>query len=293
MFDDICLFIAIVNYGNFSLAARALDISQATLSKKIYALEMLIGSKLINRDSRNFNLTNNGKVFYETFKYLEEEVKQKLHKVVEKASIQSVRLLLPSCLANNSINDEIYGVSNSLANIKLQITYSNLLDFELVDSSYDLALSSRFNQSLQLQQNIIHSTKNILITNITNINRIEARLEYLSEMTYVVFGRHHGQQIELNHKDKSISFTPRIMIYIDNIGEIKQYLMNPSIIAIIPEHIVAKQFSRDEIKPVLIEYYCGYTQYELHYNKDQLFATKAVANLLDKVVHQLKVALFN
>lgn len=293
MFDDICLFIAIVNCGNFSLAARALDISQATLSKKISALEILIGSKLINRDSRNFNLTNNGKVFYDRFKHLEEEFKQKLHNVVEKGSTQSVRLLLPSWLANNSINDEIYGVSNSLANIKLQITYSNLLDFELVDSSYDLALISRFTPYLQLQQNIIHSTKNILITNIANMNKIDAQLECLSEMTYVVFGRHHGQQIELNYKDKSISFTPRIMIYIDNIGEIKQYLMNPSIIAIIPEHIVAKQFSRDEIKPVLTEYYCGYTQYELHYNKDQLFATKAVAILLDKIVRRLKVALFN
>ena len=157
MFDDICIFIAIINCGNFSIAARKLNISQSTLSKKITALETMLGSKLINRDSRNFNLTNDGKVFYDAFCYLEENVKQKLQNVIEHKPVQYLNLLLPSCLINHPISNNIMSILEFEPNIKTQVVYRNLMDLTQSNVFYDLALLSKFEQFHQAQQNVVFS----------------------------------------------------------------------------------------------------------------------------------------
>lgn len=59
-------FVELVRHANFSDASRRLHLSQPTLSKHIAALEKNLGCTLINRDSRNFSLTAQGQIFFDT-----------------------------------------------------------------------------------------------------------------------------------------------------------------------------------------------------------------------------------
>ena len=59
-------FIALVRYSNFSDASRQLNISQPALSKHLAQLEKELRCSLITRDTRNFSLTPQGEIFYET-----------------------------------------------------------------------------------------------------------------------------------------------------------------------------------------------------------------------------------
>jgi DNA-binding transcriptional LysR family regulator len=59
------LFVEIVRAGNLSAAARALNSSPAAMSRGLTALESRLGVRLVTRTSRSFELTEEGRLFYE------------------------------------------------------------------------------------------------------------------------------------------------------------------------------------------------------------------------------------
>ena len=62
---ELQLFVQIVNAGNLSAAARALNSSPAAMSRGLGALESRLGVRLVTRTSRSFELTEEGQLFYE------------------------------------------------------------------------------------------------------------------------------------------------------------------------------------------------------------------------------------
>lgn len=58
-------YVEVVRFGNYSNAAKYLNISQPTLSKHIASLERELDCVLIERTSRSFQLTRQGRIFFE------------------------------------------------------------------------------------------------------------------------------------------------------------------------------------------------------------------------------------
>ena len=59
------VFVAAVDAGNFSAAARLLGLSPSAVSKQIGRLETRLGARLLNRSTRRISLTDVGREFYE------------------------------------------------------------------------------------------------------------------------------------------------------------------------------------------------------------------------------------
>lgn len=66
-YDDIFLFVKVVEVGSFSDSAKLLKINAATISRRIRALEDELGVILIRRDTRNFEVTTTGLQIYHEF----------------------------------------------------------------------------------------------------------------------------------------------------------------------------------------------------------------------------------
>ncbi|QJR18132.1 LysR family transcriptional regulator [Pelagibacterium halotolerans] len=62
--DDIPVFAAIVDQNGISAAARQLGMSKSAVSKILTRLEQAIGTRLIDRNSRNLRITADGETFY-------------------------------------------------------------------------------------------------------------------------------------------------------------------------------------------------------------------------------------
>jgi DNA-binding transcriptional LysR family regulator len=60
MLDGLEAFLAVHRHGNFSKAARALDVAVSSISRKIEALEEELGTPLFNRSTRDMLLTDAG-----------------------------------------------------------------------------------------------------------------------------------------------------------------------------------------------------------------------------------------
>lgn len=67
-FASISAFVQVANIGSFSGAARRLEMSPASVTARIRALEQQFGTRLFNRTTRHVSLTDEGEAFYERCK---------------------------------------------------------------------------------------------------------------------------------------------------------------------------------------------------------------------------------
>lgn len=67
MYDDIALFIHIVQARGLAGAALQLNIPPPTVTRRLKKLEEQLGCQLIHRSARQFRLTAEGEVYYDTF----------------------------------------------------------------------------------------------------------------------------------------------------------------------------------------------------------------------------------
>ncbi|MGI4811968.1 MAG: LysR family transcriptional regulator [Janthinobacterium lividum] len=73
-FHELNAFIAVVEAGGFSAAARRTGESQSAISKAIGALEKRLGVRLFNRSTRSVTLTDQGQGYYDRTKPLVDEM---------------------------------------------------------------------------------------------------------------------------------------------------------------------------------------------------------------------------
>jgi DNA-binding transcriptional LysR family regulator len=65
LLDDLAFFVAVVDAGGFSAAARALGARKAQVSRRVAELEQSLGSRLLERTTRAVRLTDVGSAVYE------------------------------------------------------------------------------------------------------------------------------------------------------------------------------------------------------------------------------------
>src|SRR5277367_5319741 len=73
-FHELNAFIAVVEAGGFSAAARTTGDSQSAVSKAIGAMEKRLGVMLFNRSTRWVTLTDQGRRYYDRIKPLVDEM---------------------------------------------------------------------------------------------------------------------------------------------------------------------------------------------------------------------------
>lgn len=73
-FHELSAFIAVVEAGGFSAAARRTGDTQSSISKAVGALERRLGVLLINRSTRSVTLTDDGQSYYQRTRPLVEEI---------------------------------------------------------------------------------------------------------------------------------------------------------------------------------------------------------------------------
>lgn len=75
-FQEMSAFVAVVEAGGFSAAARRIGESQSVISKAVSALEKRLGVLLLNRSTRSVTVTDHGRKYYERTKPLLDEMAQ-------------------------------------------------------------------------------------------------------------------------------------------------------------------------------------------------------------------------
>lgn len=149
MFDDIILFIKLVEVGSFSQLAKLLNSSQATVSRRIQSLEENLGVTLLNRNQRHLEVTHDGQMLYEQFKKPATNLESSWRLVCEELQDElqgTIRLALTTEGARDIILPKLQDFLNEHPRARLHVTFTTQA-IHLVKQHYDIAISSSLPES--------------------------------------------------------------------------------------------------------------------------------------------------
>lgn len=117
-------FVAIVDHGSLSRAARALHIAQPALTQQIRQLEDELAAQLLHRSAQGVIATDAGKVFYEHALAILKQVQDAKQAVGQSADKPSgtVALGIPQSVSNALALPLLNAVRSTYPEITLQLT---------------------------------------------------------------------------------------------------------------------------------------------------------------------------
>ena len=141
MFNDIPIFVALVEAGSFVQAARNLGMTQATVSRRLQALEQSLGFKLIMRSTRKFEVTQLGKELYRGVKSQQLHLQQLIDSLQHSANGMEgiLRVSLPTVMSYYVITPFLAEFLQAHPGVKLEICYQNR-ELDIFKERFDLAI---------------------------------------------------------------------------------------------------------------------------------------------------------
>jgi len=123
-------FVCLARLENFTAASLERNITQSALSRRIKALENWLGAQLIFRDSKNFSLTLEGRLFISEA----EVILRRLYNAREAvSSMQSKKVVEIAVAAQNSIAQTLFLDWAKRLEVQFENIYIRLLSEKLAD----------------------------------------------------------------------------------------------------------------------------------------------------------------
>lgn len=143
--NDLTFFAQAVDSGGFAPAARRFGVPKSTLSKRVAALEDALGVRLIERNSRNFRLTEMGQDFYQHARAALIEVESAQDVVRQRLAEPSgtVRLTAAVPVVQFQLAQHVPALALAYPKLQLQVHASDRF-VDIVQEGYDIAVRSHF-----------------------------------------------------------------------------------------------------------------------------------------------------
>lgn len=140
-FQELTAFIAVVDTGGFSAAARKTGDSQSGISKAVNALEKRLGVALLHRSTRKVTLTEQGQKYYERTKPLLDEIQVADGELT--SSVQTVsglmRIAAPSTFGRLHVLPLIPELLSQHPGLRIDLVLSDALR-DMIEDRIDLAI---------------------------------------------------------------------------------------------------------------------------------------------------------
>ena len=138
---ELQLFVEIVKAGNLSAAARALNSSPAAMSRGLRNLESRLGVRLVTRTSRSFELTEEGRLFYERCTRIVSDIAEAEAEASSKGSTVRgiLRIGAPMELGRRVIAPLITDFRQKFPDVQVHLMLSDA-GLDVIDDGLDIAL---------------------------------------------------------------------------------------------------------------------------------------------------------
>ena len=160
---ELRLFAAIVQAGNLSAASRALNASTAAMSRGLSNLESRLGVRLVTRTTRSFELTEEGRAFYERCERIIVDIDEAEAEASSKGnSVRgNLRIGAPMEIGRRLIGPLIARFSATYPGTKVHLTLSDS-GFDVIDDALDVALRVGLPSDTSVVAKKLQSTKRIV-----------------------------------------------------------------------------------------------------------------------------------
>ena len=263
------LFLDIVRIGSITKTAETLNLQKSKVSRDLTLLEQELGTQLIYRTTRQFNLTADGQKFYEKAK----ESLQLLNYAINETSTKSqlidglISITCPEDIGQFFLIPLLDEFSKIYPKVTFKIEFSSEI-VDVVKNKIDLAIrpwklrdSSLKMKKIGKVEFSLYCTSSLYET----LPNIEST-DQLKELPTIYFQNDLKKpQWNLSHngKVKKIEINPYIRVnsFLAAYELVKRGLG----IALLPNFIVTSDLAKGEIVPILKEYHSGSADIQIIY----------------------------
>ncbi|MGQ7842855.1 LysR family transcriptional regulator [Granulosicoccus sp. 3-233] len=139
--NDILVFLAVVEAGNFVAAGKAFGLSRSTAGKSITRLEDSYGVRLLNRTTRTLNLTEEGRKLYEHGQTIRSAIEAADASIKGEPGAPSgmLRIAAPDALGRKLFLPIVQQYLIKWPEVRIEMSFSDNMS-RLVEDGFDLAI---------------------------------------------------------------------------------------------------------------------------------------------------------
>jgi DNA-binding transcriptional LysR family regulator len=143
--NDLYYFARVVEHGGFAPAGRALGVPKSTLSRRVALLEERLDSRLLQRSTRHFGMTEVGEVYYRHCVAMIAEA-EAAQEAIDNTSAEPrgmIRVTCPISLMFSSVAPVISRYMAAHPQVRVQLSATNRR-VDVIEEGVDVALRVRF-----------------------------------------------------------------------------------------------------------------------------------------------------
>ena len=283
-YDDIFLFVKLVNVGTFSGLAKSLNTTQGTISKRIQKLEEQLNLQLIHRNSRTLEVTPEGRLLYEKFNHYESSLKDSLDDVINQQTriTGTLHISLPKIVSDIILMPHFHKFKAKYPEAEIIISY-NADRVDLLKEGFNLAISMYKPEVMSNKIKLLAKSQIKLFATEEYAKRygLPQTLEELAKHNVVGFASHGIPRKEsqvTNLKDNSIELLKSNRnLYVNNALHNTAIINQGHFLSYSPEFFALKDTLSKSLIPVLPNYSFATINFylirsnEIHNKLEQVF----------------------
>ena len=140
-FSEAEAYLAVVDRGGFGAAARELGVTQSTISRRIAALELRIGKRLVERTTRRVTLTEAGLAFANDLRDVLARLADAEGRVQSEGSEPEglLHVTMPTAYGRTSVLPRLAVLSRRYPRLRFELDLSDRY-VDILEEGYDLAI---------------------------------------------------------------------------------------------------------------------------------------------------------
>ncbi|WP_346884902.1 LysR family transcriptional regulator [Clostridium sp. UBA4395] len=254
---NLTYFVEVVREGNFTRAARNLNLSQPALSKVIKNLECELKVQLIDRRAKHFKLTDAGEIFYDNSEKALESINKELEKLYDSVNFEKGRIIvgIPPVIGTAIFPTLLSDFKKRYPNIEIVLIEggANIIK-DMVDKvEVDIGIVMLpFESDDFLTIPMIYSSSKLIVHRSHKLaSEKTVRLEELKEEQFVTLSEEYMLYNQIMHACKSKGFKPKIIFKSSQWDFVAKMVSINEGIAILPAPII-RIFNSNEISNLSI-----------------------------------------
>lgn len=277
--NDILVFTRVVQSGSFTAAARTLDLTKSSVSRKLTGLEDRLGARLLQRTTRQLSLTDVGRAYYENCARIVGELEEADLAVgrMQAAPRGTLRITVP--LAFGLLGGIVAEFLNRYPEVRVAITATDR-QVDLVEEGFDLAIRAGALADSTLIARPLGRLRRLLAAAPAYLQRSGAPktpAELTAHACLVFAAAPSPAHWTLRSQGKSVEVVAPARLVVNDFELLREATASGLGIAALPEFLCAEDFARGRLEPVLERWCTEETPVHALYPSTRHLSPKVIA----------------
>lgn len=249
-------FVAVVDHGNLSTAAKRVYISQPALTRSIKNLEDMLGTALLERSARGTVPTPAGDLFYQHARMILSDWQRASDDIrtFKSGVTGNIALGIGAMFASHIMDEVVRRVGEELPQVSLSVTEGYFEDLmSLLQVGRIDAIFSTFPVAVDTHEVTLEP-----LTEVTAViaagashplsRKRSVQLADLAQTRWAVINQRHSQQAHEQLFTTHGLVAPHAALRVNSLGLLKAAVISAGYVAHVPAHVVEAEMRRGQIR---------------------------------------------